>query len=194
LTALSVVGGVRYAIQLAGDVDFVVTRSADPGWLANLAVTLFVAPPWWVVGGTLVVGMLLLFWHDSELHSERDVPIAAAPLPQPFRAVTSDYSGLVRQLQQENAELRERVEELSRPKQTPSTRQVEWEELTISQRETLFRLHDDYNSPVELLLTPEILFFERHAFLERIADIGNTMANFKLTAKSVGQITRLKKW
>lgn len=112
----------RYAIQIGGDVDFLVTRRDDPGWLKDVAITVLVAPPWWVVVLSLVIGAGLLFWaHRSPLPSAnrtgtpQDDPIAQNALEDEVFALRAENKQL-RSWKAKTSGWEDKIERLERVK------------------------------------------------------------------------------
>ncbi len=59
--------GLLWLLRIAGDVDFLVERAKDPGWIGWVA-TAFVAPPPWLPSVLVVIGLLLI-WLDARRRS-----------------------------------------------------------------------------------------------------------------------------
>ena len=62
----SVLGGIRWLVKVGSDVDFVVTRADDPGWIKTVLIALFVDPPWWVVLSALVAACGFFWWSSRQ--------------------------------------------------------------------------------------------------------------------------------
>ena len=62
LAVLIVIGeAIHFVITLGGDVDFVVTRAANPGWVGKMTGYLL-NPPLWTLPILLVFGLGLIWW------------------------------------------------------------------------------------------------------------------------------------
>jgi hypothetical protein len=59
---------IREIIKFAGDVDFVITRSQDPGWVA-VVINALLDPPGWLTIPLILVGLLLIYWDSRRTGS-----------------------------------------------------------------------------------------------------------------------------
>jgi hypothetical protein len=53
--------GIKWLITLGGDVDFIVSRSQEPGWVGAVIDTL-ISPPGWITLPLIVSGLALIYW------------------------------------------------------------------------------------------------------------------------------------
>lgn len=71
--------GVHSIIMLGGDVDFVVSRSGDPGWVGKV-LALLVNPPGWAILPLIIVGFALIRWDYRRSHVKNATSISAIPV------------------------------------------------------------------------------------------------------------------
>lgn len=66
-------------IMWGGDIDFVISRSADPGWVGNL-IDFLLNPPGVITLPFIVIGLLLIYWDNRRAsHSNEPKEKAATP-------------------------------------------------------------------------------------------------------------------
>jgi hypothetical protein len=69
---------VLWLLRTAGDIDFLVERLNDPGWIGVLAVML-IAPPPWLPFACVVVGLLLIWWFANRAGPAALLPLGTRP-------------------------------------------------------------------------------------------------------------------
>lgn len=88
--SLLLVGGVLWAIiRFLADIDFIITRAQDPGWLGKMLATVLAltsGETLLITAAMMVLGFILLYWGLS-----RKVPPTTedGPPPQPLKRVPS---------------------------------------------------------------------------------------------------------
>jgi hypothetical protein len=82
--------GIKWLVGRGGDLDFIISRVADPGWV-GVVINWILNPPAWTTFPLLLVGAVLIWWDlhrrkavpavDRQQPSEADASVAASPIP-----------------------------------------------------------------------------------------------------------------
>lgn len=77
--AVPVLKSAGWLISRAGDADFIISRSADPGWVGAM-INWVIDPPGWAMIPLIIAGLLLIYW-DVRRNRNARAPVQDRSLP-----------------------------------------------------------------------------------------------------------------